>query len=91
MAHDQGNHSVTRDDTIDAIGIAATAKVTNAGAGASVLGWIMSSEFGVLAGILLALLGFLTNLWFQHRRDKREAAAHAKFMSTLRTKPGDLQ
>ena len=91
MEHDQGTQSVTREDTIDALGIAATAKVTYTGAGFSVLAWLQTSGFGVLAGVCLAALGYFTNLWFQHRRDKREAEAHNKFMASLRTKPGDLQ
>jgi hypothetical protein len=48
---------MSRDATVDAIGIAVTAKATNIGAGAGVVGFILSSEFAVLAGVLLALLG----------------------------------
>lgn len=91
MEHEQGTHSVTREATIDALGIAATAKATYAGGAGSVVGFFMSSQFGVIAGVLLALLGFLANLWFQHRRDKREAAAHEKYMASKGTRPGELK
>lgn len=80
-----------RQDAIDAVGIATATKATQVGAGTTVIGWFLSSEFGVLVGILLGIMGLLTNLWFQHRRDKREHAEHLKRMAKLdSSKPGDL-
>lgn len=79
-----------RQDAIDAVGIATASKATKVGAGTTVLGWVLSSEFGVLVGVVLGVLGLLTNLWFQHRRDKREQLEHEKRMAKLDSRPGDL-
>ena len=70
--------------------ISVASKTTYAGATTATLGWITSSEFGVLVGLVVAVLGLLTNLWFQHRRDRREQIEHEKRMKKLETRPGDL-
>ena len=88
-------------DAIDATMVSIGTKATYTGATTTTVGWILSSEFGVLAGVLIGVLGLLTNWWFQHRRDKREQSdfarrerleelEHQRRMDKLRTKPGDL-
>lgn len=84
-------------DNFDANVAAIASKVTYTGAGTSAVSWIFSSEFGIAAGILLGTLGWLTNVWFQHRRDKREQEEHqqralerAKRMAKMVTQPGDM-
>lgn len=42
------------------------------GASASVYGWLTSSEAIAVIGILITVLGFIVNWFFQRRRDKRE-------------------
>ena len=85
------------EDAIDATGVAITAKVTQAGAGTTLLSWLLSSEGGMAFGICIGVLGLLVNFYYQHRRDKREHAAHLmaerehkKRMDRLATKPGGL-
>lgn len=58
-------------------------KATYTGAGATAIGWITSSEGVALIGLLLALLGFIVNLYFKIKQDKREAAEHEVRMAKL--------
>ena len=88
-------------DAFDAAATAAASKATYTGATAATLGWVASSEFSVIAGLLIAALGLLTNLYFQFRRDRREAyeqlrreqreeREHQRRMEKLQTDRGDL-
>ena len=72
--------SAAFDTTMAAIG----SKATYTGATTSVLGWIMSSEFGVLVGIVLAIGGFLVNWYYKYKRDKRDQELHDEKMKELR-------
>lgn len=73
--------------TVDAALAAAGSKVTYAGSGVTITGWLLSSEFAVLVGMLLGLAGFIVNWYYRHRltkveirimqeRNAREAAEH---------------
>lgn len=66
--------------TFDATMAAAGSKATYTGAGASVMGWVLSSEFGVLIGLLLGLGGFVVNWYYKHKEDKRQQAEHERRM-----------
>ena len=59
-------------ETIEAGVAAVSSKVTYTGAGATVASWILSSEFGVLAGLFLGVAGLLVNWYFKRRQDRRE-------------------
>lgn len=50
-------------------------RTTETGAGIGVLGWIASVNWIGWAGVLIALLGALANVYYQRRRDRRERAA----------------
>lgn len=64
-------------EAVEATAIAAGNKAMAGGAATTVGSWALSSEGGVAIGVFIALLGYLTSLYFGHRRDKREArAAH---------------
>jgi predicted negative regulator of RcsB-dependent stress response len=55
--------------------IASTAsKVTYTGAGMTISGWFLSSEFAVLVGILLGMAGFLVNWHYRHKENLRQQA-----------------
>lgn len=69
-------HQVTFDATMAAVG----SKATYTGAGASIMGWVLSSEFGVLIGLLLGLGGFAVNWFYKHKEDKRQQAEHERRM-----------
>lgn len=79
-----------RQTAIDATAATIGAKVAYTGATTTVGSWLLSSEFGVMAGLLIGVIGLLTNWYFQHRRDKREELEHQRRMEHMRTKPGDL-
>jgi len=58
----------------EALEVAASAvasKSTYAGAGASVLGWLLSSEFTVVVGIVVAVAGLAVNWYYKAKANKR--------------------
>lgn len=57
---------------VEVAGASVASKVTTAGAGVTGLGWWFSSEAAVFVGILIGVAGYLTNVYFQLRRDRRE-------------------
>lgn len=59
-------------------------KVTYTGAGMTISGWFLSSEFAVLCGIVLGLGGFAVNFFFQLRRDRREQREHTARMKAFK-------
>ena len=63
--------------TSDTINDATLANMTakygmGGGAVTSFIGWLSSSEAVILIGVIVTILGFLVNLIFQVRRDKRQ-------------------
>lgn len=66
--------------TFEATMAAAGSKATYTGAGASVMGWVLSSEFGVFIGLMLGLGGFGINWYYKHKEDKRQQAEHDRRM-----------
>jgi hypothetical protein len=62
--------------TVDATLAAVGHKTAHAGAGTSVVGWLMSSEAGILIGILIGIAGLLMQWHYSRKRDKREEAEH---------------
>lgn len=69
-------HQATFDTTMAAVG----SKATYTGATTSVVGWVLSSEFGILFGILLGLAGFGVNWYYKHKEDKRQQEEHNRRM-----------
>lgn len=57
--------------TDNAIISAATTSI-GGGSTASVFGWIIDNQVLALAGVLIALSGFVVNVIFLYRRDARE-------------------
>jgi hypothetical protein len=55
-------------------------KATYTGASTTVFAWMLSSEFGILLGIMLGLGGFIVNWYYKHKQDKREEVEHARRM-----------
>lgn len=77
-------------DAIDATAATFGTKATYTGGGTAVVGGLTSNELLTIIGVVIALLGFLTNFYFQHRRDQREAREHERRMAQLASRPGDL-
>jgi hypothetical protein len=73
-----GEHSF--DATMLAIG----SKATYGGASASILSWFLSSEFGVLMGIIIGVTGLGLTWFYKHKEDKRRQAEHEKMMKDLK-------
>lgn len=69
---------------MEAAAAAIGSKATQAGAGVSILGWLTSSEAGVVIGIVLGLVGLVVNFWFKWREDKRQQVAHEARMRAIR-------
>lgn len=67
---------VTLDATLASVG----SKATYTGATTSVLGWVLSSEFGILLGVMLGIGGFIVNWYYKHKQDRREQAEHERRM-----------
>lgn len=58
-------------------GIATTAShTTYVGAGTTVTGWLLSSEFAMAFGLFLGTAGFLVNSYYKWKQDKREQVEH---------------
>jgi len=80
--------STQQNATIEAIAdtvTAAASKATYTGAGTVGVGWLMSSEAAILIGLVLAVGGFVVNLLFSIRRDRREMREHEKKMREMDT------
>lgn len=55
------------DSAVSAAVAAGASKVTYTGASVTIGGWLLSSEFAVLFGMMLALGGFIVNWYYKHR------------------------
>jgi hypothetical protein len=66
--------------TFEATMAATGSKVTYGGAGATVFGWFTSNEFAVVAGVTIALGGFIVNWYYRHKEDRRRQAEHERKM-----------
>lgn len=73
----QEAHQATVDATMAAIG----SKATFGGAGATLAGWLFSSQFSVIVGIVIGITGLAVNWYYKAKQDRREQAAHDKRMS----------
>jgi hypothetical protein len=72
--------STTTQQTFDAAMAAAGSKTTYAGASTSIAGWALSSEIGVLVGIVLGIVGLSINWYYRAKQDRREQAEHERRM-----------
>lgn len=46
------------------------------GTATSIFGWMTTNEAAVLIGLCITVIGFLLNLFFQYKREKRTLAEH---------------
>lgn len=56
------------------LGVAISNKTTAAGAVTGLVGWAAQINWLGLSGVLIGAAGLAANVYFQYRRDKREAA-----------------
>jgi hypothetical protein len=69
--------------TFDTTMAAAGSKATYTGASTSVVSWVLSSEFGILIGILLGVGGLAVNWYYRAKEDRRQQAEHDRRMENL--------
>lgn len=65
-------------------------KATLGGAATGVIGWLASINWIGLLGVAIALMGLIANVYFQHRRDKREQLETTARIEALRAGKGQL-
>jgi len=58
---------------VEAVGASVATKGLWAGGAAGLVGWLSQVNWIGITGVVLALLGFLVNTYFQVRKDRREA------------------
>ncbi|MEN9317362.1 MAG: hypothetical protein RIS35_3755 [Pseudomonadota bacterium] len=72
--------STAQQHAVDTALSAAGSKATYTGASMTIFGWMLSSEFAVLIGMIVGVGGFFVNWYYKHKltneeiRLKREAA-----------------
>jgi hypothetical protein len=66
------NKQLAFDTTMAAIG----SKATYGGASTSVVSWLLSSEFGILMGILIGVTGLVINWYYRYKDDRRKEEEH---------------
>ncbi len=69
---------------VDAVVVSVTNKGMVGGAIASLYGWAAQINWLGMSGVFIALVGLAANIYFQHRRDKREAAESLARIAALR-------
>jgi fucose permease len=64
------------DTAVDTVVSSAATTAMGGGATTSLFGWITSNHSIAVMGLMVAILGFSVNLYFQLRRDRREQELH---------------
>lgn len=88
------DHHLTA-QAVEATMAAAGSKATYTGAAVTIGGWVLSSEFAVLFGMVLGVLGLLVNWYYKHKltmaeirlreeQAQREREIHAAKMEMYR-------
>ena len=73
---------------VSAVMAASAGKATQIGAGTTIVSWLVSSEAGVAAGIVIGLMGLLMN-WHYRRKEfriqeQRNAREQAEYEARMR-------
>jgi len=58
-------------EALEAAAAAVASKTTYGGAAASFLGWLMSSEFTIVVGLVVAVGGFAVNWYYKAKANRR--------------------
>lgn len=64
--------SEIKSQVVDSVVISTSSKFTVGGLFASIYGWLTQTGSAVFIGIVITILGFLMNYYFQHRKAKRD-------------------
>lgn len=68
----------------EVVGASVGNKLMATGAGTGLLAWAAQLNWLGLIGALVAVLGLAANVWFQIRRDRREAAESAARLQAMK-------
>jgi hypothetical protein len=74
------------DVAAEAAAISVSGKTTLGGSAAGIAGWLASINWLGLSGVLIALAGLVVNVYFQMRRDRREAAESRERIASMRAR-----
>lgn len=74
----------TAQESIDVTISTAASKATYTGAWATIASWFLSSEFGVLVGVVLGVAGLLVNWYYRSRHDRRQQERHEMLLEQIR-------
>ena len=84
-----GNTMSEHQATVEVFGASVANKVTAGGAVAGVAGVASQINWLGIAGVAIALLGFVVSFYFQLRRDRRESAESAARIKSLQAGNND--
>ena len=73
-------------EAAEASAAAAASKATYTGSATTVAGWAVSNEFIALGGFALAVLGFVVNVYFKIKEDRRLQRAHDANMQDIQSR-----
>lgn len=73
-----------KQESIEAVGAKVAAGVTYTGSGGAVLAGLTLTEWGVIVGIITAIVGLVMQAILGWRREAREQREHAARMAQLR-------
>jgi len=69
---------------------AGASKATYTGSATTMFGWLTSNEFIALGGFALAVLGFIVNLYFKIKDDRRLQRQHEAQMQDIKSRKSFL-
>jgi cytochrome c biogenesis factor len=75
---------------VEAAVVAGGLKVTQTSAAVSVVSWLLSSEAGMVIGLLIAALSASAQIYFLRKRDQREEREHQRRLATHSSLRGDF-
>ena len=73
-----------KDQAVEAAIAGIAQKVTYSGAGAAVLGGLSANEIAAFGGLLIAFLGWLVNLYYKRKENRRRDELHRARLAELR-------
>lgn len=82
-AESAGSTAMEPTKTIEAAIAASASKATYAGSGSVIMGFITSSEFTIIMGLVLAIGGFIVNWYYKAKDDRRLQAEHEVRMGMM--------
>lgn len=77
------NARTTLEHTLDTTIPSLATKGMGGGTAASFAGWLTSNEMLTILGLVITAAGFLVNLFFRWRQDRRETELHLARMKTV--------